>query len=437
MNIETITILLFASLFILLLSGLPVTFAVGSVAIVFAAFLWGPESLYMIGSNVFGMMIKLVLVALPGFVFMANMLERSGVAEDLYTMMYRWAGPLRGGLAVGTVFICTVFAAMSGVSAAGTVTMGVIALPSMLKRKYQKTIAIGCIMAGGALGQLIPPSLIMIIYGMMASVSVARLFAGGVFPGLVLAGLFIAYIIIRSYFQPQVAPALDKDERATWHEKLFSLKAIVLPIFLVMLVLGSIFMGVTSPTEAAAFGAAGAVICAAINRRLTWTLFKDACYRTGRLCGMVMWIIFAAAMFAALYNAVNAYELIEKLLLAIPGGALGSLIAIQITLLFLGCFLDPTAIIMVTVPIFIHVVIKLGYDPVWFGVLFVTNMEMAFLTPPFGSNIFYMKGVAPPEISVTDIYRSLWPFVLLQLTGLIIVIAFPAIVLWLPGLLFD
>ena len=437
MSIEIVTILLFVCLFILLLSGLPVAFAVGGVAIVFAAFLWGPSSLYMIGSRVFGMMITLVLVALPGFIFMANMLERSGVAEDLYTMMYRWAGPLRGGLAIGTVIICTVFAAMSGVSAAGTVTMGVVALPSMLKRGYDKTLAVGCIMAGGALGQLIPPSLIMIIYGMMAGVSVARLFAGGVFPGLVLSGLFITYIITRSFLQPRIAPALPKEDRANWREKFLSLKAVILPLFLVLLVLGSIFGGVTSPTEAAAFGAAGSVLCAAIYRRLTWPLFKEACYRTARLCGMVMYIIFSASIFAALYNAVNATELMGNILLAVPGGALGSLITIQLSLLVLGCFLDPTAIIMVTVPIFIHVVTLLGYDPVWFGILFVMNMEMAFLTPPFGANIFYMKGVAPKNISVTDIYRSLWPFVLQQLVGLIIVMLFPVIVLWLPAMLFG
>jgi tripartite ATP-independent transporter DctM subunit len=437
MSIETISILLFVSLFVMLLSGLPVAFAVGGVAVIFTILLWGPGSIYVIGSRVIGMMLTLVLVAIPGFIFMANMLERSGVAEDLYTMMYRWAGPVRGGLATGTVLICTVFAAMSGVSAAATVTMGVIALPSMLKRGYDKVMAVGCIMAGGALGQLIPPSLIMIVYGMMAGVSVARLFAGGVLPGLLLSVLFITYITIRSAVQPHVAPALDKEDRASWREKLISLRAVILPLILVLMVLGSIFGGITSPTEAAAVGALGAVLCAAVNRRLNWQLFKETCFRTARLTGMVMWIIFGASCFAALYNAVNAPELMENILTAVPGGRWGTLITIQLVLIVLGCFLDPTAIIMITVPIFVHVTTKLGFDPIWFGVLFVVNMEMAFLTPPFGSNIFYMKGVAPEGVSITDIYRSIAPFVLLQLTGLIIVIFLPDIILWLPGLLFD
>lgn len=437
MSIELITVLLFVSLFIALLSGVPVAFAVGGVAMVFTILLWGPEAMYVVGSRVLGMMIKLVLVAIPGFILMANMLERSGVAEDLYTMMFYWAGPLKGGLAVGTVLICTVFAAMSGVSAAATVTMGVIALPSMLKRGYDKTIAVGCIMAGGALGQLIPPSLIMILYGMMAGVSVARLFAGGVFPGLLLSILFIVYIITRSALQPHIAPPLPREERVSWKGKIASLRAIILPAALIVAVLGSIFGGIASPTEAAAVGAAGAVVCAAVYRRLNWTVFKEACLRTARLTGMVMWIIFAASCFAAIYSAVNAPELVGRLLMEVPGGRWGALVAIQLMLIFLGCFLDPTAIIMITVPVFIRVVTLLGFDPVWFGVIFVMNMEMAFLTPPFGSNIFYMKGVAPKEVLISDIYRSIIPFVLLQLTGLVICLIFPQIVLWLPELLFG
>lgn len=326
---------------------------------------------------------------------------------------------------------------MSGVSAAATVTMGVIALPSMLKRGYDKTIAVGCIMAGGALGQLIPPSLIMILYGMMAGVSVARLFAGGVFPGLLLSTLFIVYIITRSALQPHIAPPLPREERVSWKGKIASLRAIILPAALIVAVLGSIFGGIASPTEAAAVGAAGAVVCAAVYRRLNWTVFKEACLRTARLTGMVMWIIFAASCFAAIYSAVNAPELVGRLLMEVPGGRWGALVAIQLMLIFLGCFLDPTAIIMITVPVFIRVVTLLGFDPVWFGVIFVMNMEMAFLTPPFGSNIFYMKGVAPKEVLISDIYRSIIPFVLLQLTGLVICLIFPQIVLWLPELLFG
>ncbi len=437
MSIGIITLLMFASLLIVLITGLPLSFVLGGLAAVFAYFLWSSPALGIIGSNVLSIMSSYILIAVPMFILMANILERSGVADDLYEMMYRWFGQLRGGLAVGTVIICTLFAAMSGVSAAGTVTMGIVALPSMLKRNYDKHLAMGSIMAGGALGILIPPSVMMVIYGLFSGESVGMLFMGGIFPGLLLSTLFCGYIIVRSALQPQLAPSIPPGESANWREKFISLKAVILPIFLVLGVLGSIFFGIATPTEASAIGAFGAVLCAAIYRKLNWQMFKESLYRTLRLSGMVIWVVFGATCFASVYIALGAVELSKEIIEALPVSRWIILIGIQFSFLVLGCFLDAAGIIMICTPIYIPVITALGFNPLWFGILFVVNMEMAFLTPPFGYNLFYMKGVAPPGITVGDIYRSIIPFLILQAIGLIIVMLFPEIALWLPSKMFT
>jgi tripartite ATP-independent transporter DctM subunit len=437
MSIELITILIFGSVVVGLALGLPLAFALGGVAVVFTFFLWGPEALYMVASRTFGVMSAFILVAIPLFIFMANVLERSGSAEDLYSMMYHWMGPLRGGLAMGTVVICTLFAAMAGISGAATVTMGLIALPSMLKRHYNKNIAVGCIAAGGALGILIPPSVIMIIYALMAGVSVGKMFLGGIFPGLILATLFIVYIGIRCAFQRDLGPVVPPEERVGWREKLISIRAVIIPVLLVIGVLGSIFTGIASPSEAAAIGATGSLLSAAIYRRLNWKMLKEAWYRTLKLNVMIMWIVVGASLFTAAYTAIGAPELIKAILMEMPGGPWGILIGIQATFFILGMFLDPTGIVLITTPIFVPIIKTLGFDPIWFGILFVINMEMAYLTPPFGFNLFYMKGVVPKGITMGDIYRSIVPFVGLQLVGLIICMIFPQIALVLPNLVFG
>lgn len=437
MSIELITILIFGSVVVGLALGLPLAFALGGVAVVFTFFLWGPEALYMVASRTFGVMSAFILVAIPLFIFMANVLERSGSAEDLYSMMYHWMGPLRGGLAMGTVVICTLFAAMAGISGAATVTMGLIALPSMLKRHYNKNIAVGCIAAGGALGILIPPSVIMIIYALMAGVSVGKMFLGGIFPGLVLATLFIVYIGIRCAIQRDLGPVVPPEERVGWREKLISIRAVIIPVLLVIGVLGSIFTGIASPSEAAAIGATGSLLSAAIYRRLNWKMLKEAWYRTLKLNVMIMWIVVGASLFTAAYTAIGAPELIKTILMEMPGGRWGILIGIQATFFILGMFLDPTGIVLITTPIFVPIIKTLGFDPIWFGILFVINMEMAYLTPPFGFNLFYMKGVVPKGITMGDIYRSIVPFVGLQLVGLIICMIFPQIALVLPNLIFG
>jgi len=431
-SIELVTILLFGGLVLFLALGLPLAFVLGGVGVVGCYFLWGEKGLFLAAAQAYGAMGKFTLLAIPLFVFMAMILERAGVADDLYTMMHRWMGPVNGGLAIGTVLICAIFAAMSGISATATVSMGIIALPAMLSRGYDKIMAMGCISGGGALGILIPPSVPMILYATLTGESIGGLFAGGILPGILLTIIFIIYIGVRCFFQPHMGPALPKAERASWEEKLSSLKAVILPILIIIMVLGSIYAGVCTATEAATLGALGALLSAAVYRRLTWDLIKESCYRTASLTGMIIWILIGAYCFTAVYTGTGAHELMEKLLLSIPGGRYAILITMQIVFFILGCFLDPAGIIMICTPVFVPVIKSLGFDALWFGVLFIMNMEMGYLTPPFGFNLFYMKAIAPPGITMTDIYESIVPFVFLQGVGLIIVIIFPEIALWLP-----
>jgi len=435
MNIGLITVLLFGMILVVLATGLPLSFALAATGLVFAYFLWGPNSLLVAVTAPYSQAIEFILIAIPMFIFMAAVLERAGIAEDLYTMMHQWMGQLRGGLAMGTVLICTLFASMAGITGAATVTMGLIALPSMLKRRYKKGIAVGCISAGGALGVLIPPSNPMIVYGLVAGESIGRLFAGGMIPGLVLSLLFIIYIGIRCFFQRDLGPSIPKEEVVTWQDKVISLRAVALPIFLVLAVLGSIFSGIATPSEAASIGAAGSIICAAIYRRLNWQMLLEAARRTLRLSSMVMWILLGAAAFVSVYNAIGASDLITNIVKTLPVSKWVVLAIMQLSLFILGMFLDPNGIIMLTVPVYVPIIKALGFDPLWFGIVFFVNMEMSYLTPPFGFNLFYMKGVVPPEISMADIYRSVFPFVILQAVGLILVIIFPQLALWLPTLL--
>jgi len=432
MSIELLTILFFVSLILFLALGLPLSFVLGGVSMVFIYGTWGPQAFYMVAAQTWGAMNKFTLVAVPLFIFMAMILERSGVANDLYDMMYIWFGPVRGGLAIGTVVICAIFAAMCGISGAAVVSMGTIALPSMLKRNYDKLLALGCINSGGGWGILIPPSVIMILYALISGESVGKLFAGGVFPGLMLLVMVSSYIGIRCYFQPHLGPALPAEERGDWGRKLKAFKAVLLPMIIVLMVLGSIIGGITTPTEAAAMGVLGALISALVYRQLSWRLIEEAALRTLRLTGMIMWILFGAYCFSAAYHGMGAPRLIEDLMTYIPGGPWGTIVFIQIVIFILAMVLDPAGIMMITVPIFLPFVVAHGFDPLWFGILFVINMEIGYMTPPFGFNLFYLKGIVPPSISMGDIYRSVIPFTIVESAGLALVMIFPQIAVWLP-----
>jgi tripartite ATP-independent transporter DctM subunit len=436
MSIELLSILFFGALFIFLLLGLPLSFVLGGVSMIFLYFTWGPEAFYMVAAQTWGAMNKFTLVAVPLFIFMAMLLERSGVAKDLYEMMYLWFGPVAGGLAIGTVIICAIFSAMCGISGAAVVSMGTIALPSMLERKYDKELALGCINSGGGWGILIPPSVIMILYALISGESVGALFAGGVFPGLLLLLLVSCYIAVRCYLQPNLGPALPEEERGNWPRKLAAMKAVILPLVIVVMVLGSIIGGITTPTEAAAIGVLGAIVSSLVYRQFSWALMKEAAIRTLRLTGMIMWILFGAYCFSAAYHGMGAHQLIENSMHYIPGGPWGSIIFIQVIIFLLAMVLDPAGIMMICVPVFLPIVKAHGFDPLWFGILFVINMEIGYMTPPFGFNLFYLKGIVPREITMGDIYRSVIPYTIVESIGLALVMVFPQIAVWLPNKMF-
>lgn len=436
MSIELLTVLMFALLILFLFSGLPIVFALGSGAIIFLFVLEGAPGLYMVATSAWAGLSDFVLVAVPLFILMGSILQTSGIADDLYHMMHLWFGRMRGGLAVGTVGICAIFAAMAGISAAATVTMGLVALPAMLKRGYDRNMAMGAIAAGGSLGIVIPPSLIMIIYCSVSGLSVGRYFAAGVFPGLLLAGLFMIYIIVRCAMNKDLGPSVPPEEQPSWRERLTSLRAIILPLIVILSVLGTIWGGIATPTEGAGMGVLGAAIAAAVHRKLTWKNLQAALEGTVRLTGMALWIVISGFVFRSMYCASGAVGVVAQLLAA-PGSIYITILITQLILIVLGCFLDPGAITMLGVPMFWPVMEILGADQLWFAGLFIMTVNLAYITPPVGFNLFFLRGIAPEGMTMVDIYRSVVPFVFLNLIGLAFVIVFPEIALWLPGILYG
>ena len=430
------SLLFFGCMFLFLGLGVPISIALGGLSGILVYIFWGPGAISMLVLKSFGMTSSFEFIAIPLFVFMANMLERSGIAEDLYETMNRFIGGSAGGLAAGTVIICTIFAAMAGISGAATVSMGILALPAMMARGYSTRLALGSVAAGGSLGILIPPSVTMIIYGVVAQTSIGKLYAGGVLPGLLLSALFITYILVRAHFQPHIAPPRPATERYTWAEKLSSLNGLIFPIALVIGVLGSILTGLTSVSEAAAIGAFGSLTAAAMKRRIRWRVLQQTAEKTLLVSCLIFWIVIGASAFATLYTAMGAASLIRDVVIGLEVSRYVILAVIMLMLIVMGMVIDTVGIIMIAVPVFVPIVTSLGFDPTWFGVLFIINMEIGFLTPPFGYNLFYLKGVAPKGIKLTDIYRSITPFVLLMIFGLAICIAVPEIILYLPGLIF-
>ena len=434
MSLGVILLLTFGALLIVFASGLPLAFGLGGMAMAFGLVFWGPQSTFLTIQAAYGTMLSFVLLAVPLFIFMGNVLGKSGIADELYKAMHLWMGPVRGGLAIGSVLICTAMAAMVGLVAPGVVTLGVVGIPSMLKRKYQPEIITGSIMAGGSLGALIPPSIVMMIYSLISRQSVGQLFMDGVIPGLILSTFYCSYIAIRSYLQPDLAPALPPEERGTIRGKVIATRSVVLPIFIIIAVLGSIFLGIATPTEAAAVGSVAALVAAAFHRKLTWAVLKDATYSTCLLSGMVMWIVLGASVFSRYFFSVGGADLIAGLL-TLEVNRWIIVIAMQVSLIFMGMVMDDVAMLMIAGPIYTPIILALGFDPIWFGILFIINLQIAYLTPPFGYALFYMRGVAPESITMGQIYRSIIPFVILQIIGLGIVMVFPQLALWLPSLM--
>jgi tripartite ATP-independent transporter DctM subunit len=433
-SIELLSLLFVAVFAAILLTGLPLAFATGAVAAVFAVVLFGWPGLTLVVSRVFTLMGNYVLVSVPLFVFMACVLERAGIAEAIFRAAHVWAGRMRGGLAVAVILSCALMATMVGVIGAEIVTMGVVALPAMLARGYKKELALGCICAGGGLATLIPPSVVFIMYGLTAGVSIGQLYAAGVIPGLMLAAMYIAYIVIRCHQRPDFAPAASDAELAiTLREKIGLLHELVVPALVAFGVLGSLYFGWATPTEAAGVGVLGAVLAMWWNGKLTWMKLRLAAEDTAKVTVMLYWLFFGSSALIGVYTLAGGTKLIQDVLTALPVGPIGVVILIQIIWIVLGCFIDWIGILLLTAPIFVPVVIALGFDPVWMGVLFCMNMQISYISPPFGPAAFYLKGVTPAGISLGDIFSSIWPYLGLQFVALGLVIAFPQIALWLPG----
>ena len=437
MSLGWITLLLFGTMFVLLATGLPIAWVLGGAGIFLAFFLIGSESIVM---GLFGVNAVTgygVLVCVPMFVFMGMVLSESGIIDKFFTAIMNWVGFLPGSLASATIGVCTALAAMVGEITPATLTMGVTALPAMLKKGYDKRIALGCVQAGAALGFLIPPSVIAVLYAVLAKQSIGQLFAGGLIPGVILSTMYIIYITIRCYFQPSIAPRVPREERPGWGEKVASLRAVVLPTAVILAVLGSIFLGIATPVEASCVGALAAILVSVVHRSFTWQGFKYALTYTFRLTGVAMWIFIAALSFGKIYNALGAANFIESAVGVAGLSPIAILLIMQLSYFLLGMILDDTAILFICLPIYIPIANSLGFDPVWFGVLYIVNMQMAFLTPPFGYCLFLIKSVCPPDITMGDVYNSVWPFVAIQAIVLGFCIAFPNLVLWFPSIVFS
>ncbi len=438
MSIELITILMFSSMMLLLLTGRQIFLVVGAVGTIAALALWGRGGEFMPFTGVWAIITTWYpLLALPPFVFMGLILARSGVADRLFQALYLWMGRVKGGLAMADVGLSCAVAAMSGTNVASTVTSTTISLPQMLKRKYHKSLAVGVVLAGGGLGFLIPPSVNFIFYGLIAKVSIGHLWVAGILPGFLLASMYLAYIGIRCHFQPHLGPPIPPEERIGWGEKFRALGAGIAPVILIFVVLGLLFMGVTTLVECSAIGATGALVAALIHRKLNTQVIREAMHETLSASCLILWIFSAAILFSAVYDGLGAAKVIEPILRMAPGGALGTIVVMQLTFILMGMILDDTAMLLIVAPLYIPIVAKLGFSLVWYGVLYVVNIQMAILTPPFGFTLFIMKGVAPKEVTMADIYRSVWPFICIQATCLGLLMAFPQIALWLPSIVFG
>jgi tripartite ATP-independent transporter DctM subunit len=436
MSQELIALLMFSSMLVLLLTGQRIFGVIGFVASAFALMLWGEGASEIPFNASITLLNWYPLLTLPLFIYMGYMLSESGIADDLYKMFHVWAGPVRGGLAIGTIGLMVVISAMNGLSVAGMAIGASIALPELLRRGYDKVMVTGVIQAGSSLGILIPPSVVLVLYGMIARQPISQLWLAGVFPGLLLAGLFIAYIAIRCYFQPRLGPALPLEERQiSWADKFRLLRAGILPFLIFFCMTGLFLMGVTSLVESSAVGAAAATIAALLKGRLTWAVMEETIRKTLSISCMFMWIILAALCFGAVFDGLGAVNAIRFLFLEQWGlGPWTVIIIMQLSFILMGMFLDDTAMLVIVAPLYIPLVIALGFDPIWYGVLYTITCQIAYMTPPFGYNLFLMRAMAPKEITLQDVYISIIPFVLVMMLGLAIVMAFPQIALWLPSL---
>lgn len=430
MSIELITITLFGGLLMLLALGVPVSFALGGITVGLTLIFDGPDAVYTVATTTYQQMTSPTLMTIPLFLIMGNFLVESGISERMYNGLSYWLSGVRGGLAIVSIGVCVALA-MCGGFGPGILTMGLVAVPAMLRHNYSKSIALGSVMAGGVLGEIIPPAIIMIIFAFIARISIGKLFFGGLVPGLILASLYVCYIICVGRFRPNDLPR--PEGHVSWAMRRKALGEIFLPSMLVVLVLGSIFIGAATPTEAAGVGALGSMVICAIHGKLTLRVIMDSCTQTLKITGMALWILIPATLFGVFYATAGAQDMIMGFIESLDVNRYLVLICMQAILLLFGMFMDDYAVVTICAPIMMPIARMLGFDPIWFSILFILNMQVAYLTPPFGWALIMMKGVVPAGISTRDIWRAVPPFVLIQLLVLILVMLFPQIATWLPN----
>jgi tripartite ATP-independent transporter DctM subunit len=418
-----------------MLTGLPIAFVLGGLSLLFTVTLWEPNAVIVIVLQIYDTMKSEALLAIPLFILMACILQRSGVIEDLYKAMELWFGRLRGGLAIGTVIICVMMAAMTGVVGAAVTAMGILALPEMLRRGYKPELALGTICASGTLGILIPPSVLTIVYAVTAQISIGQMLIAGIVPGILLASLYIGYIVVVGWLKPEWVP-IDRSMRsASWGEKLLSLRTLVFPILLIVLILGSIFFGIATPTESAAVGVGGALLPALFKRSVNLGMLRAVGAETLKASAMILWITLGAKAYVAIFTGLGGADTLLQFIQGLEVNRWLILGAMMLLLIFLGTVLDELGIILLTVPVFLPIVRLLGFDELWFGVLYAITIQMGYISPPFGYTLFYIKGTLPKNIGMSAVYRGILPFVGLQVVGLLICAAFPDLVTYLPRLM--
>ncbi len=434
---ELTTILMMGLILLGVLTGFPLAVPIGGVAVIFGFLLFGTGSIEIISGRVYSLVTNYTLLAVPAFIFMGGMLEHSGIAEKMYDALYLWLGGSRGGLAIITVLIGTIMAACVGVIAASITMLAMVALPAMLRRGYDKSLACGAVVAGGCLGILIPPSIMLVIYGPMAWISVGKLFMAAFFPGFTLSALYCTYIAIRAYLQPQIAPSIPPEERnVPFLKKTVVLITSMAPTaILIMAVLGVIFLGIAAPTEASATGAFVATLLAIVYRRFSFKVLKETALGTLKLTSMILLIGSCAFAFVGVFLSAGCGNVVEELILATPGGRWGAFAAVMFIVFLLGFFIDWIGILFIIVPIISPLAPALGFDPLWFAMMICVNLQMSFMTPPFAPGIFFLRGTVSKElgVSMADIIRGVIPFIILVMIGLCLMAVFPQIILWLPG----
>lgn len=434
-SFEILAILMLVAFFGMLMIGIPVAISIATVGFVFGGIGFGTTLFNLLPARLFGVVTGYQWLAIPLFIFMGVMLEKSRLADDLLDVMGHLAGGVKGGMAVGIILFGVLMGATTGIVGATVITLGLLTLPTLIRRGYSKPIACGAICASGTLGQIIPPSLILILLSDITQQSVGTLFAAAVGPGMLLAAIYIAFILILGLLKPDLMPPMPKEERdeVTKRELFVRFwKVVVPPIFLVLAVLGSIIGGVAAPTEAACMGAFGSILITAVSRRLSWVVLRDVARETTKITAIMMFILMMAQVFALAFRGLQGEDLIHKMFEFIPGGVNSDILFMMLIIFILGFFIEWIEISYIAVPLFLPVLIAQGVDPVWLAMLITINLQSSFLTPPFGWALFYLKGVAPPGVTIGDIYKGVVPFVLMQALTLAIVFMYPQIALWLP-----